>query len=131
MNQMQNGVLSGFTLSSHQRRVWLQQQVVGVLCSQVVVSVEGHLDGRLMKAALRRIVARHNILRTSFHVVEGVKMPLKVVTTESGFLWEESAVTADDEDALNAICAGERRREFDLENGPNFRLLFLPVREHV
>jgi amino acid adenylation domain-containing protein len=131
MNQMQNGVLSGFPLSSHQRRVWLQQQGAGVLCSQVVVSVQGHLDGRLMKAALRRIVARHDILRTTFHVVEGVKMPLQVVTTEPAFSWEESAVNADDEDALTAICAGERRREFDLENGPNLRLLFLPVRDHA
>lgn len=129
MNSLQHGVLSGFPLSSHQRRVWLQRQGRGVACSQGVFSIEGAVDARLVKAAVQRIIARHDILRTTFHLLEGVKMPLQVVTPDSSFTWQQ--VSIDGLAALEGILTDERRREFDLENGPNLRILFLTLHHQL
>jgi len=126
MNQPEITSLNGFPLSSNQRRLWLRQDRA-VLCVQTVVLVEGHYDARLLNAALRRIVARHEILRTTFQAVPGMKMPLQIVCNEPGFLWKECRI--DGKKALNDLCAEERQREFELECGPVLRAILAPTGE--
>ena len=126
MSQQETVSLNGFPLSSHQRRLWLRQDRA-LLCAQIVVLVEGHYDPALLKAALRRIVEEHEILRTTFQVVPGMKMPLQVACGEPEFLWQECHI--DGEKALNGVCAEERQREFQLESGPSFRAFFASTGE--
>ncbi|HEY2170847.1 MAG TPA: amino acid adenylation domain-containing protein [Candidatus Angelobacter sp.] len=118
MNQPEAASLNGFPLSSHQRRLWLRQDRA-LLCAQTVVLVEGHCDPKLLKAALHRIVEEHEILRTTFQVVPGMKMPLQVACDGPEFLWQECHIDGDK--ALNGVCAEERQREFQLESGPVLR----------
>ena len=115
MNQQETVSLNGFPLSSHQRRLWLRQDRA-LLCAQAVVLVEGHCNTGLLKAALRHIVEEHEILRTTFQAVPGMKMPLQVAYNEPRFSWKECHI--DGEKALNGVCAEERQREFQLESGP-------------
>ena len=120
MNQQETTSLNGFPLSSHQRRLWLRQDRA-LLCVQTVVLVEGHCDPALLKTALRRIVGEHEILRTTFQAVPGMKMPLQVACGEPEFSWQECHI--DGEKALNGVCAQERQREFQLESGPVLRAI--------
>ena len=124
MNQPETASLNGFPLSSNQRRLWLRQDRA-LLCAQAVVLVEGQYDARLLQAALRRIVERHDILRTTFQTVPGMKMPLQVASDEPGFFWKECHI--DGEKALPGVCAKERQHEFQLETGPVLRALFAPT----
>jgi amino acid adenylation domain-containing protein len=126
MNRTETTVLNGFPLSSHQRRTWLRQGRA-LLCSQVIVHVEGHYDSGLLETALRRIVENHEILRTTFQTVPGMKMPLQVACGEPAFLWEECHV--DGAKALDGLCTQERQHEFQLESGPGLHCLFVPAGE--
>jgi amino acid adenylation domain-containing protein len=126
MNQQEATSLNGFPLSSHQRRLWLRQDRA-LLCVQTVVLVEGHYDPALLKAALRRIVEEHEILRTTFQAVPGMKMPLQVACGEPKFSWQECHI--DGEKALNGVYSQERQREFQLESGPVLRAVFAPMGE--
>src|SRR3954447_19377887 len=126
MNQHEATSLNGFPLSSHQRRLWLRQDRA-LLCVQTMVLVEGHCDPALLKAALRRIVGEHEMLRTTFQAVPGMKMPLQVACGEPEFSWQECHI--DGEKALNGVCAQERQREFQFESGPVLRAIFAPMGE--
>src|SRR5437763_10418018 len=119
--------VNGYPLSSHQRRLWLRPDHPA-LCSQIVVLVEGRCESNLTRAAMRRIVDRHEVLRTTFHDVPSMKMPLQVPGGVREFSWEEFHI--DGEKALDGLCAQERKREFELEHGPVLRVLFVPVREN-
>ena len=126
MNQQGTTSLNGFPLSSHQRRLWLRQDRA-LLCAQTVVLVEGHYDPALLKAALSRIVEEHEILRTTFQAVPGMKMPLQVACGKPEFSWQECHI--DGEKALHGVCAEERQHEFQLESGPVLRAVLAPMGE--
>ncbi|HET8890735.1 MAG TPA: amino acid adenylation domain-containing protein [Candidatus Angelobacter sp.] len=126
MNQQGTTSLNGFPLSSHQRRLWLRQDRA-LLCAQTVVLVEGHYDPALLKAALRRIVEEHEILRTTFQAVPGMKMSLQVACDGPEFFWQECHI--DGEKALHGVCAQERQREFQLESGLALRAVLATMGE--
>jgi amino acid adenylation domain-containing protein len=74
-------VIEGFQLSPQQRHLWRLSAgdaggAYGALC---VVRIEGRLDEAALRAALREVVARHEILRTTFHRLPGMDLPLQVV----------------------------------------------------
>ena len=126
MTQPETASLNGFPLSSNQRRLWLREDR-GLLCTQAVVLVESHYDPGALKAALRRIVERHEILRTTFQTVPGMKMPLQVASDEPEFAWKECHIG--DDESLAAVSAQERRHEFQLETGPVLRAVLAPKGE--
>nr|QEO74659.1 condensation domain-containing protein [uncultured bacterium] len=78
---MQSEAVENYRLSTQQERLWLLQRddrrqpylVQGVLL------LEGVLDARALRAALRAVVARHEILRTTFPELPGLLMPVQAV----------------------------------------------------
>ncbi len=76
----------GYRLSPQQTRLWLTQQDRSA-CSQIVVSLEGRVDPESVRNALRRVVQQHEILRTIFQDVPGMKVPIQVVTDDSEPAW--------------------------------------------
>jgi len=69
----------GYRLSPQQSRLWLTQQDG---FSQIVISLEGRLHPEAVRNALRRVVQQHEILRTIFQDVPGMKVPIQVVTDD-------------------------------------------------
>jgi len=82
-------VVSGFRLSPQQRRVWLLQQSNHAFPDRVscVVAIEGPLDTARLRAAVKKVVSRHEILRTNHHSQPGMKIPLQLVS-EASIYWE-------------------------------------------
>ena len=79
-----DATIQGFRLSPQQERLWrLSGGVPGrAACA---VSVRGHLDLDALRRALARVVARHEILRTSFLLLPGMITPLQVISEEAVF----------------------------------------------
>ncbi|MCA1568707.1 MAG: condensation domain-containing protein, partial [Acidobacteria bacterium] len=77
---MQDKVIQGFRLSPQQRHLWQLQQPES-LPYRVwgAVSIEGQLDLDALETAAREIVARHEILRTTFHQISGMNFPVQVI----------------------------------------------------
>src|SRR5262245_14376456 len=80
---MQLETINGFRLSPQQRRLWLMQQGSSAYRAQSAILIEGGLRPGVLKEAVYRIVRRHDILRTTFHSLPGMKLPVQVVADES------------------------------------------------
>jgi NRPS condensation-like uncharacterized protein len=69
----------GFQLSLQQRRVWRLQQENPFYGTQCAVLLTGCLNTAALQEAIQQVVQRHEILRTTFHGVEGLEFPLQVI----------------------------------------------------
>ncbi|HMB68461.1 MAG TPA: condensation domain-containing protein, partial [bacterium] len=70
----------GFRLSPQQRLLWrLHGPTAGPFTGRSVLLVRGELDVDTLRESVRRVVARHEILRTAFSEPVGVGEPVQVV----------------------------------------------------
>ncbi len=96
----------------------------GLYLIQLRYRLRGDLDVPALERAAQSLVARHAILRTTFHW-EGIERPVQVVRRElpPGFKvldWRELPAT-EIESRLAEELLGERRRGVDFEHGPLVR----------
>jgi amino acid adenylation domain-containing protein len=127
-------------LSFAQRRLWFLHQLdVGSPAYNIPAALElaGELDRAALAAALGEVVARHEVLRTTFVEVAGETEPLPRVAEPAAWtlpLVDLSRMPLPGRAALvRRIGAAEAQRPFDLARGPLVRafLLRLSGREHV
>lgn len=88
---MHKQVIEGIRLSTQQKHLWSLQQTSpeSPFRAQCAVLIEGNLDTNVLKAALRRVVERHEILRTRFIRMPGLTIPLQLVSDDNKFQYEE------------------------------------------
>ncbi|MBD2435868.1 non-ribosomal peptide synthetase [Nostoc sp. FACHB-110] len=82
--------IQGFQLSPQQKRLWMLQQNSSVYLTKCAILLEGNLQVNILKAALQKVLDRHEILRTSFHQARGLKIPVQVVEDHVSLAWDES-----------------------------------------
>lgn len=75
--------LQGFRLSPHQRRLWRLLADGVEDRARCAFLLEGRLDRGLLEAAVEAVFARHEILRTSFHRLPGMKVPIQRIEERS------------------------------------------------
>src|SRR5947199_8029045 len=81
---MNEEICEGYRLSPQQERLWrLLRQGVDYRW-QCAVSLEGALHVPTLSAALRRLVSRHEILRTGFQPSAGPEEAFQAVAEEGG-----------------------------------------------
>jgi amino acid adenylation domain-containing protein len=82
-------MIQGFRLSPQQKRTWLLQQSERALPERAscAVLIEGAVNNAALRAALDKVVGQHEILRTDFQSLPGMKMALQVVS-RSSIKWE-------------------------------------------
>ena len=125
-------------LSAGQKRLWFLHQIAGASPAYTMfdaVRLNGPLDVRALERAIRSVVERHAILRTTYDARDGRPQPV-IQTIESAGL-DIVDLTAG-EPRERETRAYERatafvRQPFDLETGPVFRagLLRLGPQDHV
>lgn len=78
---MQKTQIEGFRLSPQQKHLWLlqQNQQITPYHTQCAVLIEGTLNIEVFKTALQNIVNQSEILRTNFHCLPGMMIPLQVI----------------------------------------------------
>jgi amino acid adenylation domain-containing protein/non-ribosomal peptide synthase protein (TIGR01720 family) len=82
---MQDASIEGFRLSPQQKRLWQLQEAGNhqPYRAHCTVLIEGNLNREILKAALQDVINRHEILRTTFRVLEGMNLPLQVIGDRS------------------------------------------------
>ena len=115
-------------LSFAQQRLWFLAQMEGASETYhipVRLRLRGKLNGRALRRALERIVARHEVLRTSFRVVGGEPVQWIAPAEESGFRLLEKLEVEEaggwERGELEREAAEEAGEAFDLETGPVIR----------
>ncbi|WP_353961229.1 non-ribosomal peptide synthase/polyketide synthase [Paenibacillus sp. S-12] len=108
-----------YPLSSVQKRLYIQQQMEGAELSYNMSGMTvlvGRLERNQFEAALKGLIARHEILRTGFEMVDGV--PVQRIYPDLKFAVEYTKVT---ESETKSIVDGFVR-VFDLERPPLLRV---------
>ncbi|WP_187415117.1 non-ribosomal peptide synthetase [Nonomuraea sp. PA05] len=74
--------VEGFALSPQQRDLWVRAEEAGEPVPEIrcAVTIDGDLDRDELRRAVAEVVARHEILRTGFHLVPGLTLPIQVIT---------------------------------------------------
>jgi len=115
---------SRFPLSFAQERLWFLEQLEGpsaLYNSTHTFRMRGDLDAAAMAEACRELVARHEILRTTFESDDGT--PVQVIHAPEDLPaidghWGQDASSAEIEAFVQAVA----REPFDLVRGPLFRV---------
>jgi amino acid adenylation domain-containing protein len=119
---MSTTLIEGFRLSPQQRRIWLLQEGAATYRSQIAIEIEGNLDVSLLRRSVADSIARHEVLRTRFQLLPGMKIPLQVVGEDCVYLWSEidlRELSLKNEDKLlDDIFKNQGKRGFDFFNGP-------------
>ncbi|WP_420127936.1 non-ribosomal peptide synthase/polyketide synthase, partial [Longimicrobium sp.] len=125
-------------LSFAQQRLWFLEQLGGTGAAYHIpmrLRLQGALDRGALVRALDRIVARHEVLRTTFPTVDGEPVQRIAPAEESGFRLLEHDLRAapDAEDALRRLVRDEASAPFDLAHGPLIRgrLVRMGADDHV
>ena len=109
-------------LSVGQQALWfLHQLMPGELSFNVAgaIRIRGDLDARALQLAFEQLVARHESLRSTFHVANGEPLQRAHDSMDGIFRIVDSSALEDD--ALRERLAQDARASFDLEAGPVIR----------
>ncbi|MBE9170521.1 amino acid adenylation domain-containing protein [Pleurocapsales cyanobacterium LEGE 06147] len=118
---MQKSSIEGFRLSPQQKRLWQLQQAKNnqPYCAYCSILVEGKLNKKILESALKNIINRHEILRTNFLALQGMSIPLQVITenkpTISYYDWSEF-VSEEKDPFFELLFDKGKQHSFDFEN---------------
>src|SRR5918996_266624 len=114
--------LQGIRLSPQQKRLWLLQDNDVGYCAQATVLLSGPVDPGILQGTVERVVARHEIFRTTFRREPGVKVPFQVIGERLAPRWRtvdwRQQSPSDHEAELETLSVEQQRCTFDLEHGP-------------
>ncbi len=136
---MDQVTIEGFRLSPQQRHLWLSQptghtQSFRVQCSLLI---EGPLKVGTLELALKQVVKRHEILRTTFQLLPEMTIPIQVIEEEGAFSIDVQSLEGIDareqEARVETVFREAGQRPFDFARGPLLQasLLILSAEGHV
>jgi amino acid adenylation domain-containing protein len=123
-------------LSFAQQRLWFIDQLEPhnpFYNNPSAVRLTGELDQRALQLTLTEIVRRHEILRTTFRVVDGTAVQVVAEPYIVQLPQIDLSDLPDVEAVVQQLARAEASRPFDLTRGPLVRLTLLKIapREHV
>ncbi|MGR9463072.1 amino acid adenylation domain-containing protein [Rhizobium leguminosarum] len=118
----------GSTLSFSQKRIWFLRQLLGDVDISYNVPFSLRLRGRLDHAALQlsvnEIVARHDVLRARFELLNG--RPVQYIADELPIAVE---VLTPRPEMIAGVVAGHAQHVFDLASAPLLKVSLLRIAE--
>src|SRR5438067_4485101 len=126
---MSTNAIAGFRLSQQQERVWTQWQAkpAAHFGAQCVVMVEGLLDLPKLRVSAEKLVARHEILRTSFQRQSGLKLPFQVIREAGSAHWDDIDFryhpASSQQEKLEEVFQETAGRNVDFDQGPGLRVV--------
>ena len=134
--QEREQVIEGFRLSPQQKQIWELQKDGEAYHSQVAVLIEGDIESRALDEALKKIIRKHEILRTTLDWLPGLDTPIQMILEDSGPPCRKidlSDRSGEERDGALEDLFREEARPFDLKRGLLVRccLVRLSASRHV
>src|SRR5258707_282817 len=129
--------IEGFRLSPQQARLWFLQRQSDAYRSYCSLLLEGHLDVEAFVRALEMVLTRHEMCRTSFQRLPGVKIPVQYMREQPLYTWRyvdlRNCQPQEQQTRGDEILHDERRHAIDIEHGPLLHccMLSLAAQKHV
>jgi len=125
-----------YEVSHAQKRLWIlnhfQREKISYN-SASYYQVTGDARADVLQAAFEELISRHESLRTTFIAIDGI--PWQKINTVAGinFKLELADVSGetDPDAAAEALALANYNKQFDLENGPLLRAMFIKLRNNV
>jgi amino acid adenylation domain-containing protein len=116
---------TGFRLSPQQARLWSLCLAEGEapFVARAILALEGGLDTRALEGALREVVGRHEILRTTYQALPGTSAALQVPGPVPVLLLER--------EDLSGLPGPEQEAKLASTAGPAFHLAALGADRHA
>ena len=95
-------IIEGFRLSPQQAYLWSLQQGSSAYTARCAISLVGRVEAPFLNEAIRRVIARHETLRTSFLCFDTLKVPLQVISSDCSFSLDEIDLSSLDTRAQTA-----------------------------
>jgi amino acid adenylation domain-containing protein/non-ribosomal peptide synthase protein (TIGR01720 family)/FkbM family methyltransferase len=134
---MSQQITDGYQLSPQQRHLWSLHKGVGQMpyTAQCAILIEGPLKGDILRAALRQVIERHEILRTGFGFLSDMTMPLQIVNAASDELPIDECDLSDlseqaQETRLDTLLREAAQCEPPLEGGNQVRFIRVLLGSH-
>jgi amino acid adenylation domain-containing protein len=134
---MSDSLATRFQLSPQQKHLWALAADGSAFNAVISVLIEGSLDIGTLKKAFQSVVARHEILRTTFERQPGIKTAVQTINQNLALSWKEVdllALNAEQQKAqADDIFTAQAQSTFDVARGPIVRatLLALAERRHI
>jgi len=134
---MNTELINGYLLSPQQRNLWLLGHDASVYRAQCAVLITGDLDKDVLREVLRRVIDKHEILRTAFRRHASIKVPVQVVMDAGDLSWRTidigSPEAGNQEGVIEELLDQEWQRPIDCEQGPLVHacLVTIAPREHM
>ncbi|WP_437528299.1 amino acid adenylation domain-containing protein [Sorangium sp. So ce726] len=113
--------VQGVRLSPQQRRLWALHRSGATVFTRAWIRLEGDLDAARLASALGQVVARHEILRTTFRRDPRLKFPLQAVGGAAP-AWHRvdlgGRAAGEQQAHVEALWREAARLKVDLERGP-------------
>ncbi|WP_201376287.1 non-ribosomal peptide synthase/polyketide synthase [Ktedonobacter robiniae] len=130
--------IEGFRLSPQQARLWtLQQKNSAAYYTYCSILIDGSLRIAALQDALRTVIERHEVYRTSFRRLPGMTMPMQVINEEPLYAWQSfdlsNCSALEQQSMLERLAAMDTSQLVDVEHGPFMScfLLTLSSRRHM
>ncbi|MBS7256343.1 non-ribosomal peptide synthetase [Flavobacterium branchiicola] len=126
-------IQESYPVSHAQKRIWLMSQVEENSKAQHIhsrVYLDGEYDIAIFEKALRKVIARHEILRTVFRLNEDGEVRQWILNEEDSnfpITYLDFSTEEDSKRKANTYMLDDNKKLFDLENGPLFRVAFLQL----
>ncbi|HJP94906.1 MAG TPA: amino acid adenylation domain-containing protein [Pyrinomonadaceae bacterium] len=128
--------ITGYRLSPQQKQLWQEQKrsahddVTPSYSAQAVLAVNGSLVPDRVREAATAVVARHEILRTSFPLRPGMRTLMQVIHEKPSIVWREEDFSSELSDAQQSLLAAVIKDESVMrfpDAGPSFRVTMIRV----
>jgi len=116
--QKREDVIEGFRLSPLQKRVWRLQQDDQAHIAQCAILIEGDLEPEALEEALKKVMQKHEILRTTLDWFPGLEIPLQIILEDQRPPCRRVDLSDDQPDELEVDrLFNEEAQAFDLKGG--------------
>jgi hypothetical protein len=72
-------VIEGYRLSPQQKQVWRLQQGGQAYNAQCAILIDGGLESEALEEALKKVMRKHEVLRTALDSVPGFDTPVQLI----------------------------------------------------
>ncbi len=131
--------IEGFRISPQQKHLWLLQELASSqpFRNQCAILIEGNVNIVILELALKNVINKYEILRTTFHLLPGMTIPVQVIAEQNistFFHHDFSGLKAEVQNAnLESLFQDAIQRVIDIEHGPvlDISLVTLSINKHI